>query len=204
MNTANEDLKIGAEIMRLNEHAHLGLPEIADHLGKSVSWVATRKAFFEAAQGGDPLVRDAIASGRIPSAGALVELQVLDREVQDLLLRSNMPGLDARLCRAALALQGDYLAERMSGEKLLAFLTVTMADRPPGYAEADRQPGYAEANKPQHLEIISHGCILVEFDADLLRKLLEKTGYDNVPDDVTVMAEMFMDWAQDWVKATAH
>lgn len=185
--STNEDLKIGAEIMRLNTQDHLGLHEIANRMGKSVSWAATRKAFFEAAQGSDPLVRDAIASGRIASATALMELQVLDREVQDLLLRSDFPEVRASLCRAAKALQGDYLAERMSGEKLLAFLTVTMADR---------QPGYAEANASPALETLSHSCILIEFDAGLLRKLLEKTGHDDVPDDVMGMAKTFMNWAQ--------
>ncbi len=270
------DLEIGAAILRLNVQDQMGLREIARLLGKSASWVATKKAFFEAAHHGDPLVRDAIASGRIPTSAALMELQVLDRKMQELLLQSSIPELGASLCRAAKALQGDYLAGRMRGEDLLEFLqgnvtalkksgagsslSVTDAqvaenaqallkllgirpDELDGHAIPDKlrslyavdpevdarsrsrafvgMPKDAREMIPAAVDFMTdrriaeplervepveaampraRSRILVEFDADLIRELLEKTGHRDVPEDRLEMTRMFTDW----VKAMAH
>jgi len=267
------DLEIGAAIVRLNIQDQMGIREIARMLGKSSSWVSTKKAFFEAAHHGDPLTRDAIASGRLPTSTALYELQVLDRKLQELLLQSDIPVLNAALCRAAKALQADYLAGRMKDQDLLEFLTGNVAalrksaagqssiteekiaetgkalldllgikssdldgetipeklnmlyavdphtdarsrTRAMAGMPKDSQPMapdlLAEPAQPQPVqtreETLSlvlpraRSRILVEFDADLIRALLEKTGHQNVPDDRLEMTKMFTAW----VKAMAH
>lgn len=273
------DLEIGAAILRLNVQDQMGLREIARMLGKSPAWVTTKKAFFEAAHHGDPLTKDAITSGRIPTSTALNELRVLDMKMQELLLKSDIPELNASLCRAAKALQSDYLAGRMADQDLLEFLqgNVTALKRAGAGAVSVTDEAIAETGKallqllgikasdldgetiPETLRTLyavdpevdarsrtramqgmpkdsrdlnpaavdfmsdrrlgetvvqeqtreetlalemprSRSRILVEFDADLVRTLLEKTGHRDVPEDRLEMTRMFTDW----VKAMAR
>lgn len=273
------DLEIGAAILRLNVQDQMGLREIARMLGKSPAWVTTKKAFFEAAHHGDPLTKDAITSGRIPTSTALNELRVLDMRMQELLLKSDIPELNASLCRAAKALQSDYLAGRMADQDLLEFLqgNVTALKRAGAGAVSVTDEAIAETGKallqllgikasdldgetiPETLRTLyavdpevdarsrtramqgmpkdsrdlnpaavdfmsdrrlgepvvqeqvrvetpalemprSRSRILVEFDADLVRTLLEKTGHKEVPEDRLEMTRMFTDW----VKAMAR
>ncbi len=273
------DLELGAAILRLNVQDQMGLREIARMLGKSPAWVTTKKAFFEAAHHGDPLTKDAITSGRIPTSTALNELRVLDMKMQELLLKSDIPELNASLCRAAKALQNDYLAGRMPDRDLLEFLqgNVTALKRAGAGAASVTDAAIAETGKallqllgikatdldgetiPETLRTLyavdpaedarsrtramqgmpkdsrdlspaavdfmsdrrigeaparelvreetpvlemprSRSRILVEFDADLVRTLLEKTGHKEVPEDRLEMTRMFTDW----VKAMAR
>jgi hypothetical protein len=103
----------------------LTVEDVARRVRLSLPWVVIRKSLADAFVHGDPILREAIVSGRIPTASAFYEFQLLEDDTRARLLKSDLPELSSRVCRQAKTLQGspmsdaDFikcLSERGSGE----------------------------------------------------------------------------------------
>ena len=204
------------DLMALDKTLTVG--DVARRVQLSLPWVVIRKSLADAYVCGDPLLREAIGSGRIPTASAFYEFQLLEDDTQARLLKSDLPELSSRICRQAKTLQGspmsdaDFimcLSERGPGEDLttknvpyLASVSdVAIKDKS---AATGRKPSLASYNKhpvehyQTHDETISLALpkkrrdeMLFGFDASVIQRFLRNSGQP-VPNGCLEVTRVFV------------